>query len=79
MFTLNSTQRGTPSLGKESSSRLQASPNPGSKKLHQPFSQSASSHLREASPPSLRSKTSNPSGRKAHRSLDSFAAELVRK
>ena len=79
MFILSFTQRGTPSLEKESSSRLQSSPNPWSKKLHLLFSQSASSHLQEASPPSFRSKTSNPSGRKAHKSLDSFAAELVRK
>ena len=79
MFILSFTQRGTPSLEKESSSRLQSSPNPRSKKLHPLFSQSASSYLQEASPPSLRFKTSNPSGRKAHKSLDSFAAELVRK
>ena len=80
MFTLNFTQRGTPSLEKKSNSRPRSSLNTWSKKSHPLFSQPASSYLPETSPPcSLRSKTSNLSGRKAHKSLDSFAAELVLK
>ena len=80
MFILSFTQRDTPSLEKEASSRLQSSPNSRSKKLHPLFSQPASSYLQETSPPcSLRSKTSNLSGRRVHKSLDSFAAELVLK
>ena len=80
MFTLNSTQRGTLSLGKKSNSRLKSSLNTWSKKSHPLFSLPASSYLPGTSPPcSLHSKTSNLSGRKAHKSWDSFAAELVLK
>ena len=77
MFTLNSTQRGTPSLERKSNSRLRSSLNTWSKRSHPLFSLPASSYLQEASPPSLCFTTSNPSGRKAHKSLDSFAVELV--
>ena len=70
MCILNCTQQGTPSLEKKSNSRPRSKLNPWSKKPYPLSCNPASSYLQEAFQQHfLHFKTSNLSGRKAHRFL----------